>query len=344
MMLVLAFSNHSRFKEQVSTLISGIFTHLVPKRFIATPGLHSFKAAYSTKSKMPYYAVARGKSTGVYNDWKSCEANVKGVSNSRYMKFATREEASNFVSTQGGGNSGAASNVLGYSSNSYGSVLSALLSRVPSAQLNRVLKNTLSYNHSGSRSSYGGVLKNKYVGYANLSLVGHPLKPAAAKTTEIYVDGASRGNSGSSLNPSGYGVYYGPDDSRNRAVAMSDVDNVTVNRPTNQRAELSAIKHALGDIKSFQSSGKKDSYTIVSDSQYAIKSVTEWSKNWQKNGWKNSLNQPVANRDLVEDCTKLLNDVKDSVSFRHVKGHNGDPGNEAADRLANAGADKMSRR
>lgn len=289
---------------------------------------------------MPYYAVARGKSTGVYNDWKSCEANVKGVSNSRYMKFSTREEANNFVSTQGGGDSSRASSGLGHWSSSYGSVLSAPLGRALSAPLNRVLKNTLSYRLSGSLSSYGGALSRKYVGYG---LGGYPSK-MGAKSTEIYVDGASRGNSGSSLNPSGYGVYYGPGDTRNRAVAMSDVDDVAVNRPTNQRAELSAIKHALEDIKSSQSSGKKDSFTIVSDSQYAIKSVTEWNKNWQKNGWKNSQNQPVANRDLVEDCTKLLDEVKDSVSFRHVKGHNGDPGNEAADRLANVGADKMSRR
>lgn len=296
---------------------------------------------------MPYYAVARGKTTGVFNDWKSCEANVKGVSNSRYMKFSTREEANNFIAIQGGGGSSRASSGLGHWSNGYGSVLSATLGRALSAPLgralsaplNRVLKNTLSYHLSGSLSSYNGELSVKYVG---IGLGGYPSK-MGAKSTEIYVDGASRGNSGSSLNPSGYGVYYGPNDPRNRAVAMSDVDNVAVNRPTNQRAELAAIKHALRDIKSSQNSGKKDSFTIVSDSQYAIKSVTEWNKNWQKNGWKNSQNQPVANRDLIEDCTKLLDDVKGSVSFRHVKGHNGDPGNEAADRLANFGAYKMGR-
>ena len=44
-----------------------------------------------------YYAVARGRSPGVYTDWGSAEKQVNGFSGALYKKFKARKEAQHFV-------------------------------------------------------------------------------------------------------------------------------------------------------------------------------------------------------------------------------------------------------
>lgn len=52
--------------------------------------------------KMPYYAVARGRSVGIYNSWAECEAQVKGFSGARYKKFDSPQSAQDFIGHEGG--------------------------------------------------------------------------------------------------------------------------------------------------------------------------------------------------------------------------------------------------
>lgn len=40
-----------------------------------------------------YYAVKKGKITGVFSNWEECKASVDGVSGAEYKGFATRQEA-----------------------------------------------------------------------------------------------------------------------------------------------------------------------------------------------------------------------------------------------------------
>jgi hypothetical protein len=46
-----------------------------------------------------FYGVHKGRIPGVYRDWASCEAQVKGHSNSRFQAFHTYDKASFFVET-----------------------------------------------------------------------------------------------------------------------------------------------------------------------------------------------------------------------------------------------------
>ncbi|MED9996070.1 MAG: ribonuclease H family protein [Paludibacteraceae bacterium] len=46
-------------------------------------------------SKNKFYTVWKGNTPGVYNTWKECEAQVKGVEGAQYKAFATRQEAEN---------------------------------------------------------------------------------------------------------------------------------------------------------------------------------------------------------------------------------------------------------
>ncbi|ODN03562.1 Ribonuclease H1 [Orchesella cincta] len=44
-----------------------------------------------------FYAVARGRSVGVFLTWDECKAQVDGFQNSRYKKFSTTEEANSYI-------------------------------------------------------------------------------------------------------------------------------------------------------------------------------------------------------------------------------------------------------
>lgn len=73
--------------------------------------------------------------------------------------------------------------------------------------------------------------------------------------------------------------------------------------------------------------------TVYSDSQYVVRSVMEgWAKRWRANGWRRKGTGPVPNSDL---WTRLLDLCeRHEVRFEWVKGHAGNPENEACDRLS----------
>eukprot|EP01053_Blabericola_migrator_P007750 Blabericola_migrator_1__7749@NODE_395_length_8977_cov_183_416835_g72_i1_p4_GENE_NODE_395_length_8977_cov_183_416835_g72_i1NODE_395_length_8977_cov_183_416835_g72_i1_p4_ORF_typecomplete_len278_score34_76RNase_H/PF00075_24/2_1e47RVT_3/PF13456_6/3_4e03RVT_3/PF13456_6/6_4e09DUF3275/PF11679_8/0_0011Cauli_VI/PF01693_16/0_13Cauli_VI/PF01693_16/9e03_NODE_395_length_8977_cov_183_416835_g72_i162607093 len=142
------------------------------------------------------------------------------------------------------------------------------------------------------------------------------------KTTHIYTDGACSAN-GKKNAKAGWGVWFGPNDSRNRCGSTVPA--------TNQRAELEAIREALKLSENYPE------VLIHSDSQYAMKCVNEWIKNWKRNGWKNASGQPVCNQDLITQIDALLMKRGKAVKFVWVRGHSGDPGNDAADALARRG-------
>ena len=57
---------------------------------------------------MPFYAVARGRKTGVYNTWEECKKQVDGYSGAKYKKFSYMVEAESFINKE---------NVIGSSGN-----------------------------------------------------------------------------------------------------------------------------------------------------------------------------------------------------------------------------------
>lgn len=128
----------------------------------------------------------------------------------------------------------------------------------------------------------------------------------------VYTDGACSGNPG----PGGWAW----------AIAGGSYASGAAAQTTNQRMELTAVLEA---VKS--NSGLIE---IVSDSTYVVNCFRDrWYTGWKKRGWRNSKNEPVANRDLWEPLIDLVLARRD-VSFRWVKGHGGDPMNDFVDRLA----------
>ena len=46
---------------------------------------------------MAFYAVANGRTIGIFLNWNECNNSVKGYKNAIYKKFSTKEEAENFI-------------------------------------------------------------------------------------------------------------------------------------------------------------------------------------------------------------------------------------------------------
>ena len=138
----------------------------------------------------------------------------------------------------------------------------------------------------------------------------------------VYCDGACRGNPG----PGGWGCV----------VVRSNVESEYwggASDTTNNRMELQAAIEGLTILKS------SSCITVVTDSTYVQKVITQWLKNWKNNRWRTSTNKPVKNRDLWEKLDQLVENRE--VHWKWVKGHSGHTMNERADQLANRAIDEM---
>lgn len=291
---------------------------------------------------MKYYAVRNGRSNGVYKNWSDCESQVKGYSRSEFKSFSSKSEADAYMSS---GNSKSSSTTSYGSTSSYSSApysnrnsKSSYSSSSSSSHNSRSYKPSESYGSSGNyepsesysaASSYSSYQTSRPSSYHRES----PSK-TSDKTVRIYTDGASKNNQASKhgLSKAGYGVYYGPNDSRNYS---GRVDG----EQTNQRGELQGIKHALSNVaKEIKNGNDCQKYEIHTDSQYSKDSITKWSSSWEKNGWKTSTGADVKNQDLIKSCVDLYNEIKThpsaDIDFVKVKGHSGNHGNDMADKLA----------
>ena len=118
----------------------------------------------------------------------------------------------------------------------------------------------------------------------------------------IHTDGACKGNPG----PGGWGAVI---EQNGGQVKLSGSEPQT----TNNRMEMTAV------IKGLEAVDASANVLISSDSTYVINTMTK--------GWKRK-----ANQDLWDQLDRLVE--RRNVSWRWVRGHNGDRGNELADALA----------
>ncbi|HSI16427.1 MAG TPA: ribonuclease HI [Sphingomonas sp.] len=137
---------------------------------------------------------------------------------------------------------------------------------------------------------------------------------------EIFTDGACKGNPG----PGGWGAVIR---AGARERELSGGEKLT----TNNRMELTAAIEGLNALK------RPCHVTLSTDSRYVMDGLTKWIHGWQRNGWRTADKKPVKNADLWQ---ALLDAAKPHrIDWVWVKGHNGHPENERADRLASNAAD-----
>ena len=143
---------------------------------------------------------------------------------------------------------------------------------------------------------------------------------------KLYTDGACRGNPG----PGGWGVVIS--DVKNQEIKLSGYEALT----TNNRMEIKAAIMGLDYFK------KSSNLAIYTDSNYLKIGITEWIYLWKKKNWKNSSNKNVKNKDLWILLDNL--NIFHNVSWNWIKAHNGDIGNEKADKLATGAIDNYLRK
>lgn len=145
---------------------------------------------------------------------------------------------------------------------------------------------------------------------------------------QVYCDGSCL-NNGKPNARAGYGIYFGEKDPRNKAGKLPG------SLQTNNRGELMAILESLkicptGDLE------------VITDSNLAVKTFTEWINTWKKTNWWKSKDwthkDAKKNCDLILEIDNLIQSRQGKVKFTHVYGHRDNKGNIEADRLANEGA------
>ncbi len=142
------------------------------------------------------------------------------------------------------------------------------------------------------------------------------------KTVTVYTDGACKGNPG----PGGWGVLLL---SGNTEKELFGGELAT----TNNRMELTAVIEALTALK------RPCEVTLFLDSEYVRKGITEWIHGWKARGWRTAARQPVKNVELWQKLDAVVIQSGHQITWKWVKGHAGDPGNERADALANRGVE-----
>jgi ribonuclease HI len=138
---------------------------------------------------------------------------------------------------------------------------------------------------------------------------------------EIWTDGACKGNPG----PGGWGALL-------KLGAVEKTLHGGEPLTTNNRMEMLAVIEALGAVK------RPCKVLLHVDSQYVMKGMTEWIHGWKQRGWRTADKKPVKNADLWQRMDEEV--AKHSITWKWVKGHAGDPGNERADLLANRGVEE----
>lgn len=139
--------------------------------------------------------------------------------------------------------------------------------------------------------------------------------------TFIITDGShSQGNGG-------WAVIFANSDGKSIREGSGAVRNTT-----NNKMELTAVLQAVTHIRK---QGQPTEFTLMTDSAYVATGIQNFRK-WEAMNFHTSGGTKVANLEL---WIQLFNEMSDRNVVLHVvkiKGHDGHPLNERADRLAKA--------
>ena len=143
----------------------------------------------------------------------------------------------------------------------------------------------------------------------------------------------------------GYGIFF---------YSLS-IPSVSVrNNKTHNYGEVSAVEDSIEKILEIHEAENDETdlyrqYIIVSDSQYCIKSITQYMYVWREFGWRRHTGKEIHYVEKwkhIYEMLKKLDDMEVDIGFLHVRSHLKQPtdinsleyflwyGNQCADRLA----------
>ncbi len=159
------------------------------------------------------------------------------------------------------------------------------------------------------------------------------------KTVTIHTDGSCRGNPG-------WGGFAATIESPGQpSLAVTGNQRETTNNAMELRAVLEALQEAHRRSQTEISLAGCE-IRVVSDSEYVVRPFKEGLlKKWVANGWRTSGKKPVANRQFWKALLTIVEIIqlahRADITWEHVPGHAGHPGNEECDRLARGGSDPV---
>ncbi|KAG2336708.1 ribonuclease H-like protein [Suillus weaverae] len=136
----------------------------------------------------------------------------------------------------------------------------------------------------------------------------------------VYTDGSCN-NNGKHNAACGGRIWVSDNHPVNKAIRIPGT------KQSNQIGELAAVLVAL------QSTNPLKPLRIIMDSMYVIKGITTHLKEWEDTGWIG-----VDNSEIFKAITYHLRCRPTPTTFKWVKGHQGNIGNEKADQLTLTGA------
>ncbi|KAG0418128.1 hypothetical protein HPB47_005103 [Ixodes persulcatus] len=253
-----------------------------------------------------YYAVRNGRNRGVFLSWPECESQVKGYPRPSFKKFSTEEEAWAFVN----------SDPLG----------------------------EVTLGHYFDQPQDLGSEKSR-----KLSIAADVNDPD--DMLHVYTDGACSNNGGHTGSPrAAIGVYWGPNHPMNISERLAG-------RQTNNCAEIhwmdgwikrgwklsdgQAVKNkedflellkaaeglrvkwaATRALYQVREQGGRN-VTVHTDSDFLVKSTTQWMGNWQQNGWKTSTGETVKNKADFQDLQRASEGLNVTWIFACSSGSRG---------------------
>ncbi|NP_990329.2 ribonuclease H1 precursor [Gallus gallus] len=280
-------------------------------------------SCFVSKGGGMFYAVRKGRQTGVYRTWAECQQQVNRFPSASFKKFATEKEAWAFVGAgppdgqqsapaETHGASAVAQENASHREEPETDVLCCNACKRPYEQ-------STNEEHTVKRAKHDEEQSTPVVSEAKFSYMG--------EFAVVYTDGCCSGN-GRNRARAGIGVYWGPGHPLNISERLPG-------RQTNQRAEIHAACKAIEQAKS-QNIKKLIIYT---DSKFTINGITSWVENWKTNGWRTSSGGSVINKEDFQKLDSLSKGIE--IQWMHIPGHAGFQGNEEADRLAREGASKQ---
>jgi ribonuclease HI len=106
---------------------------------------------------------------------------------------------------------------------------------------------------------------------------------------------------------------------------------------TNQKMALAG---AIAALEWLHRQWQRVRVVYVSDSEYLIKGMSEWVKDWQARGWRRKGGR-IENLELWQKLVQAT--AGHTVEWRWVRGHTGHPKNEYANALAMRAAERQER-
>lgn len=161
-------------------------------------------------------------------------------------------------------------------------------------------------------------MTNKIVSSKSVTLLADAEPVRLDTPIDVYTDGGCHGNPG----PAGWGAVVV------QSGGVVREANGYIGVQTNNIAELTAA------IEGLSLTPEGATVTLISDSQYTLNGLTSWRKGWERRGFVNASNQPVANKEYWLKLYALADARK--VQVQWVRGHTGNPYNERCDQLATA--------